>query len=381
MNSLSHLTEYQASGVDYSILDNVKREAMARAAATRHLLEQHGGREVAESRGATAYVFELGEQTLAIVIEGLGTKGLIAEEWLKRTGESRFRDVAIDAVAAIANDVISVGANPVVICAYFATGSAEWYKDERRASDLLAGWQDACEACGATWGGGESPALPGLVHADQVELAGSAIGIVPKGRRPVFGDKTAPGDRIVLIRSSGLQTNGASLARRIASRLPEGLLAPLPSGRRFGDALLDPSVLYPRFVRALLASPIEPSFLNPITGHGLMKLMRSGLDVHYVIESVPPVPEVLQFMADQSGMDQASAYATLNMGIGYVAIVRERDANETIRIAAAEGYQAIDAGYVEQGARCLSVPALGIEYSTEDFSMKPSEEVRLRSEP
>ena len=366
---MSHLTQYQASGVDYSVLDRVKHDAVARAAATGHLLESHGGREIVGSRGSSAYVFELGGLTLALVVEGLGTKALIAEEWLQTTGQSRFRDIAIDAVAAIVNDVISVGANPVVITAYFATGNAEWYGDERRSGELLAGWQAACEESGATWGGGESPALPGLVQADQIELAGSAIGLVPSDRHPVLGDGIQPGDRIVALRSCGLQTNGASLARRIAARLPEGLLTKLPSGRAFGDALLDPSVLYARFVRALLASPVEPSFLNAITGHGLMKLMRSGVDMHYVIEQVPPVPEVLRFLADQAQLDAAAAYATLNMGIGYVAIVRPGDVQKTLEAASRSGYEALDAGLVESGDRRVSVPSLAIEYSSRDFSL------------
>jgi phosphoribosylformylglycinamidine cyclo-ligase len=200
--------EYRRSGVDYQVLDEVKREAIALAASTAPLLGAAGGSEFRQSRGSSAYVFEVGGSVLAMVVEGLGTKSVIASEYLQATGISRFADVARDAVAAIVNDVISVGANPLVVTAYFATGDAAWYGHRGRALDLLSGWRAACEEAGAVWGGGESPALPGVVADDAIELAGSALGLVPPGRQPVFGDGIAPEDVIVLLPSSGLHANG-----------------------------------------------------------------------------------------------------------------------------------------------------------------------------
>ncbi|MGH2708162.1 MAG: AIR synthase-related protein, partial [Actinomycetota bacterium] len=290
-------------------------------------------------------------------------KSIIAEDYLVQAGESRFADTGADAVAAIVNDVISVGANPVVITAYFATGDAAWYTHEAKSRDLLAGWQRACEISGATWGGGESPALPGLLTGAGIELAGSALAVVPQDRRPVFGEDVRAGDRIVVLPSSGLHTNGASLARRVAAELPAALLTALPSGRTLGAALLDPSVLYPPFVRALLESPVRPHFLNPITGHGLLKIMRPPAEVRYVLDLLPDVPEVLDFLARQTDMSPAEAYATLNMGLGYVVIVTAEDADRTVEIAHQAGYGALVAGEVVPGERSVSVPSLGIEYN------------------
>ncbi|MEV4315851.1 AIR synthase-related protein [Actinocrispum sp. NPDC049592] len=366
---MSNLDEYQRAGVDYSILDQVKRSAVQRAAATSPLLAAHGATEFPGSRGATAYVLKLGGLTLATVTEGLGTKSVIAEDYLELTGESRFADVAIDAVAAIVNDVISVGANPVVVTAYFATGDANWYVDERKSMALLEGWQRACEQSGAAWGGGESPALPGMLTGAGIELGGNALALVPEGREPVFGDRIEPGDRIVVLPSSGLHTNGSSLARRVAAELPAGLRTKLPSGRDFGAALLDPSVLYPAFVRGVLDSSVHPRFLNPITGHGLLKMMRANTNVRYVIERVPEVPEVLDFLAQQTGMQPAASYATLNMGFGYVAVVAADDADQTVEIAQQNGYDAFVAGEVVAGDRSVSVPSLGIEYKGEEFAV------------
>jgi phosphoribosylformylglycinamidine cyclo-ligase len=357
------MDEYTRAGVNYSVLDRVKRAATARASATSALLGEAGGKEFTASRGAAAYVFEIGGLTLATVTEGLGTKSIIANDYLARSGENRFADIAVDAVAAIVNDVISVGANPVVVTAYFATGDAAWYQDERMALELLVGWQRACEISGATWGGGESPALPGLLTGNGIELAGSAVAVVPADRQPILGDGVRAGDRIVVLPSSGMHSNGASLARRIAAALPDGLLTVLPSGRTFGAALLDPSVLYPPFVRALLRSPVRPHFMNPITGHGLLKLMRPAADVRYVLHTLPDVPEVLDFMASQTKMSPSEAYGTLNMGIGFVVVVPADDADRTVEIAREAGYpDAAVAGEVVAGDRSVSVPALKIEY-------------------
>jgi phosphoribosylformylglycinamidine cyclo-ligase len=367
---MAHQDEYRRSGVDYRVLDEVKREAIALAAATAPVFGLSGGREFSGSRGSSAYVFELNGSVLAMVVEGLGTKSVIAADYRAVTGISRYADVAQDAVAAIINDVISVGANPVVVTAYFATGDAAWYADRDRAMDLLAGWRAACEVSGAVWGGGESPALPGVVVPEAIELAGSALGLVPPGRQPVLGTELAPGDRIVLLPGSGLHANGASLARRVASRLPQGLLTVLPCGRALGDALLDPTVIYASFVRELLASPVVPVFLNAVTGHGFLKIMRADAELRYVISELPRVPEVLGFLVDALGMPAAEAYSTLNMGAGYVVIVRPADLEQTLRAARVTGHDPVVAGEVTEGGRALVIEPLGVEYRDDDYQLR-----------
>ena len=118
---------YRAAGVDYEALDAGKRLAIAKALSTSPLLAARGGRALDGSRGEPAFVFELGGQTLAFVVEGLGTKSMIARIVLERQGVNRFADVAYDTVAAILNDLCCVGALPLVVNAYFATGASEWY--------------------------------------------------------------------------------------------------------------------------------------------------------------------------------------------------------------------------------------------------------------
>src|SRR5271163_90009 len=220
---------YRAAGVDYEALDAGKRLAIAKALSTSPLLAGRGGRALDASRGEPAFVFELGSQAFAFVVEGLGTKSIVARHVLERQGIDRFADVAYDTVAAILNDLCCVGALPLVVNAYFATGASEWYQQGERAASLLEGWRRACVDAGCVWGGGESPSLPGLLAEEDIELAGAAVGIVPAGRASILGERLGPGDEIVLVASSGLHANGASLARLIAARLPDGYATELPA--------------------------------------------------------------------------------------------------------------------------------------------------------
>src|ERR1700731_2336816 len=178
---------YSSAGVDYQALDAGKRGALTEALSTSALLERTGGRALDESRGEPAFVFQCGELTLGFVLETLGTKAVIARQLRQHVGARGFAHVAYDTVAAIVNDLCCVGALPLVVNAYFATGSSEWYEHPTRQAGLLAGWRQACTDAGATWGGGESPSLPDLVHSEDIELAGSAVGLVPDGRAPILG--------------------------------------------------------------------------------------------------------------------------------------------------------------------------------------------------
>src|ERR1700756_2149489 len=153
---------YSSAGVDYNTLDQGKRNALTAALSTSELLAARGGRALDASRGEPAFVFELGGRGFAFVLETLGTKSLIARELEGLLGARGFDHVAYDTVAAIVNDLCCVGALPLAVNAYFATGSSDWYRDPDRQAALLAGWRRGCLDAGATWGGGESPSLSGL---------------------------------------------------------------------------------------------------------------------------------------------------------------------------------------------------------------------------
>ncbi len=363
---------YSSAGVDYEALDAGKRDALTEALATSGLLAGHGGRALDASRGEPAFVFELGGRSFAFVVEGLGTKSIIARQVEEQLGGAGgFEHVAYDTVAAIVNDLCCVGALPLVVNAYFATGSSEWYARADRHAALLAGWRRACEDAGAAWGGGESPSLPDLVNGPEIELAGSSVGAVPEGRAPILGERLRPGDEIVLIDSSGLHANGSSLARMIAGRLEHGYGTPLPSGRTFGEALLDPTPIYVGVVRALLEADIDVHYLSHITGHGLLKLMRPRRELTYEITALPEVPEVLTFLAQQSQMSAAEAYRTLNMGCGFAVYSAAGTGETVVELAAALGLRARVAGGVREGPRQVILSPVAVRFGSDDMDLAP----------
>ena len=353
---------YRAAGVDYDALDAGKRLAMAKALSTSSLLDARGGRALDASRGEPAFVFELGEQTFAFVVEGLGTKSIVARHVLEAQGIDRFADVAYDTVAAILNDLCCVGALPLVVNAYFATGASEWYLQLERSASLLEGWRSACVDAGCVWGGGESPSLPGLLASEDIELAGAAVGAVPAGHKAILGEDLGPGDEIVLVASSGLHANGASLARLIAGRLSEGYATPLSDGATFGEALLAPSVMYVGLVAALLEQEVPLTYISHVTGHGLLKLMRPQRPLTYRIERLPEVPPVLDFLVEQAGLDAAAAYSTFNMGSGFALYCPAGEGPRIVAVAEGLGLRAMVAGRVEEGPRQVVLEPVGVRF-------------------
>jgi phosphoribosylformylglycinamidine cyclo-ligase len=362
---------YGAAGVDYETLDAGKRGALTEALATSAMLRSRGGRAVDDSRGEPAFVFEAAGQTLAFVVEGLGTKSIIARQVEEQLGVRAFDNVAYDTVAAIVNDLCCVGAVPLVVGAYFATGSSGWYRHHERHSALLKGWRDGCIDAGATWGGGESPSLPELVAGEDIELAGSAVGLIPDGQAPVLGENLCPGDEIVFVASTGLHANGSSLARLVASRLPDRYATRLSSGRTFGEALLDRSAIYTKLVGALLASDIELHYLSHITGHGLLKLMRPSRELSYRIERLPETPEVLSFLVEQAGMSPREAYSTLNMGCGYAVYCASGAGETVVSLAAGLDLAARIAGRVEAGPRRVVLEPIDVVFESGDMNLSP----------
>jgi phosphoribosylformylglycinamidine cyclo-ligase len=364
--------DYRDAGVDYDALDAGKRSAIAKALSTSSLLQARGARAIDPSRGEPAFVFELDGRAFAFVVEGLGTKSLIARHVLERQGVDRFAAVAYDTVAAILNDLCCVGALPLVVNAYFATGSSDWYRETGRAEALLDGWRRACADAGCAWGGGESPSLPGLVSEHDIELAGAAIGIVPDGRSPILGQRLRAGDEIVLVASSGLHANGASLARLLAERLPDGYATQLADGQTLGEALLAPSVMYAPLVAVALERDLALSYISHVTGHGLLKLMRPSAPLTYRIERLLPVPEVLRFLVAEAGLDAHAAYSTFNMGAGYALYCAARTGEDAVRLARELGLQALLAGHVEEGPRRVVLEPVGVTFESDELELSAS---------
>lgn len=365
--------DYRLAGVDYERIDPLKVAAQRAAAATARQLDARGFSEVEASRGESAYVVDLGPFYLASIVECLGTKVLVADEMAARTGPSAYADIAVDTIAAAVNDLVTVGATPVVVQAYWAAGGSEWFADEERARQLVAGWKRACEHCGAVWGGGETPALAGVVEAGRIDLAASCTGLVnPKDRLSV-GDRLGAGDAIVLLGSSGIHANGLSLARKLAERLPAGYATPLPDSAvpiSYGEALLAPTILYAPVTEALHRAGVRIHYAVNVTGHGWRKLMRHPRALTYRLRSVPDMPPVLAFIRREAGLDAREAYGTFNMGAGFALFVAAADAERTVAVARKAGVEAWVAGVVEAGPRRVVIEPIGVEYGSEDLDLR-----------
>ena len=164
---------YAQTGVDHSVMDPLKKSAQQAGKQTSKNLLDFGAKEVEQSRGESAYVWEEGDCYRAFVVEGLGTKNLVADQMQKLTGKTYYDQVAQDTVAAIVNDILTVGAVPQVVNAYFGSGGPSWFSDTPRSQSLIDGWAQACNLAGATWGGGETPGLAGIINPDTLDLAGA----------------------------------------------------------------------------------------------------------------------------------------------------------------------------------------------------------------
>jgi phosphoribosylformylglycinamidine cyclo-ligase len=360
---------YEQSGVDYHKIDPLKVAAQRAAAATATQLAAHGFSEVAASRGESAYVVDVGPFYLASIVECLGSKALVADEMARLTGRSYYAQIAQDTIAMAVNDLITVGATPLVVQAYWAAGGSEWFEDAQRAQALVEGWRRACETCGVAWGGGETPALAGIVEAGRIDLAASCTGLVNPKQRLSLGDKLAAGDAIVMLASSGIHANGVSLARKLVERLPQGWLTAL-GGSTYGEALLTPTTLYSPVTEALWRAGIVPHHSANITGHGWRKLLRHPGRFTYRITQVPPVPAVLAFTAEQAGHDAREAYSTFNMGAGFALFVAPDDAPRCVEVARDCGVEAWVAGGVEAGDKQLLIEPLALRFGDADLNLR-----------
>ncbi len=365
---------YEQAGVNYDLIDPLKVSAQRAAAATAVHLAAHGFSEVKASRGESAYVVDVGPFYIASIVECLGSKALVADEMAALTGEPGYEGIAQDTIAMAVNDLITVGATPLVVQAYWAAGGSDWFGNTERAQSLVAGWKAACDTCKVAWGGGETPALAGIVEAGRIDLAASCTGLINPKERLSVGDRLAAGDAIVLLDASGIHANGLSLARKLLERLPQGWLTEIdPAGHpglTYGAALLAPTPLYSPVTEALWAAGIVPHYCANITGHGWRKLLRHPGQFTYRIHTVPPVPPVLKFIQHHARHDDREAYSTLNMGAGFAIFVAAAAAERTVAVAQAQGIGARVAGEVQAGEKQLLIEPLGIRFGDDDLQLR-----------
>ncbi|MGB7160880.1 MAG: AIR synthase related protein [Tepidisphaeraceae bacterium] len=368
MSSLS----YEGSGVRYDTLDAFKRACQQAAGGTVGALAKHGMAEPAAIRGESAYLIETDAGYLAHVEEGLGTKNLVADAMLNLTGKSYYANIGLDTVATIVNDMVTTGALPVSVAMHAGVGDAAWFENAQRATDLANGFADGCRKSDAVWGGGETPALKGIVDPATIVLAGSAVGHIRTKANRIAGD-VRDGDAIVLLSSTGVQTNGLTLCRKIAEQLPEGYLTKMDDGRTYGEGLLDASAIYVRFVAACQNHGVKLRYAAHITGHGWRKLMRLDEPFVYRMKNLgPEAPTVFDFLQKSGPVDVREMYATFNMGAGFAVYISPADVPRCIALALQTGHKAWVGGSVEKlgGRKAVEIEPLGITFEGDTLAVR-----------
>lgn len=360
---------YKQSGVNYKTIDYLKRIAQTAGEKTVNNLPKNY-KEVTMSRGESAHVVDTGEYYFASVIEGLGTKSLVADEMYRLTGKTYYDSLAYDTVAMIVNDLITVGAKPLTLMAYWAAGSSDWFKDKKRADDLVSGWTKASQDSGTVWGGGETPVLSEIINKETIDLAGACFGIINPKKNLCLGEKLQVGDRIILFESSGIHANGLTLARKIARSLAKGFLTKINGEKTYGEALLTPTIIYAKLIEDLLKNAIDIHYMVNITGHGWRKLMRHKKELTYRITNLPPVPKVLKFIVEKGKLDDKEAYGNLNMGAGFAIFIPEKDVDQVIKFSESHKIKAYDYGIVEEGEKKVIIEPKNITFAKESLQVR-----------
>jgi len=267
-----------------------------------------------------ASVLRIGEnQGIAFGTDGVGTKMVVAE----RLG--RFETIGIDCIAMNVNDLICVGAEPIAMVDFILCRSAV----PEICGAIGEGLRVGAELAGIEIPGGEIAQVGDIVKG--IELAGSAIGLVALDA-VVTGERVEPGDVLIGLPSSGLHSNGYTLARKA---LADVALDDNRLGRPLGDVLLKPTEIYVRAVAELLGSEVDVRGLAHITGDGLNNLTRLAAQVGYAIDEPLEVPPVFELIAELGGVGVEEMYEVFNMGCGFVCVVPEEDAEAAVELLAA----------------------------------------------
>ncbi|MBK7748334.1 MAG: phosphoribosylformylglycinamidine cyclo-ligase [Candidatus Obscuribacter sp.] len=311
---------YLQSGVNIELADKFvgKIKAMTQVSSDK-LLKGAGGY-------AAVYANSPGERAVAVTTDGVGSKLLLCEEF------DTYDTIGIDLVAMCANDLICVGARPALFLDYYACGRL----DLARSEALIRGIVGAVKECDMLLVGGETAEMPDLYSANHFDLAGFAVGFVEPGE--IMTGAISPGDIVVSVASTGLHSNGYSLARK--------LIAP---GHKLRRELITATALYVRpfnLVHKKLGADLTGA--ANITGGGWTNLLRLNSKVGFDLKAQPLMPI---FEALKEEVELSELYRTFNMGMGFALIVKgEQAAKEAIATFATFDMHAQIAGKVTDQA-------------------------------
>jgi len=272
--------------------------------------------------------------------DGVGTKLRVA------FAADRHDTIGIDLVAMCVNDVAVVGAEPLFFLDYYATGklSAE------QGAQVVKGIAEGCRQAGCALIGGETAELPGFYQEGEYDLAGFAVGCVERSRI-VDGRSVRPGDLVIGVASSGLHSNGYSLARKVFERTAPGARPAALGGRTVSEALLEPTRIYAKDVLALLEKVAVRSFSH-VTGGGLPGNVPRNLPdgTRAVLDERRwPRPPLFDLLEREGNVPRDEMYRTFNMGLGLTAVVAAADADPARELLAARGLDSWVVGGIERG--------------------------------
>jgi phosphoribosylformylglycinamidine cyclo-ligase len=209
-----------------------------------------------------------------------------------------------------------------------------------------------------------------VIEPNTSYITGSMVGIVRPKQRACWGESLQAGDVILGLASSGIHSNGLTLARRIAEHLPRGYLTPFTasagteSGWTLGQELLTPTRIYVRPVMEMFEAGVDLHYLSNITGHGWRKVMRCRYPFTYVIDSLPELPSIFRLLQKWGKVSDEEAYQTWNMGVGFCLFAPQGEAERIEGICARHGISAMRLGHVEAGEKQVLIRPLQITYSS-----------------
>jgi len=265
---------------------------------------------------------------LAISTDGVGTKLLIAQAM------NRYDTVGIDCVAMNVNDVLCLGAEPLSLVDYIAVETA----DSEFISELMKGFYEGAVQANVSIPGGEIAQVKEMIHGSRdgraFDLVGTCVGLVALDRI-LLGQNIQPGDVVVGLSSSGIHSNGFTLARRVL--FTENSFSPHERAgameRPLGEELLIPTRIYVKPVLEMLRRPLNIKALAHITGDGLLNLPRVQSETGFVIDHLPEPQPIFKFIQSAGNIPDEEMYYVFNMGIGFCVVLDPQDADQAINIA------------------------------------------------
>jgi phosphoribosylformylglycinamidine cyclo-ligase len=337
---------YKNSGVDIE----EKEEAIKQLLSS--FITKRKGAMGRPMGGHYAGLIEFGDYALVLCTDGVGTKVRIAEALKK------YDTIGIDCIAMNVNDALCVGAEPLAFVDYLAMEDP----NPKITKEIGKGLEKGAKLSNISIVGGETADLPELING--FDLAGTCLAYVKKNQI-ILGDKIHPGDAIIGLSSSGIHSNGYTLARRVIEEAEFSYNDEFPDGlyprKTIGEIMLTPTRIYVKEIIQLFKK-IDVHGLAHITGSGLWNIPRLKEKVKYVIDDLLNPPPIFTFLQDFGNIDDYEMYQIFNMGMGLAVIVADEDVEHTIKILQNHSDATIKrVGTVKKGTG-VEVPNLRLHY-------------------